>query len=354
MVLCRASSFVEMGALRSYESLRDTGKLVVLDTMEKVISFEKTHAIVFFSHQWLGWGEPDPENVHHQTMVSAIHQLQKMMVNPIGEGPLSLEDMYIWVDFGSISQEHRGMQMLAISSLPVYSSVAHAFVVIAPTTTHKHHGEVCDLCSYDERGWCRVETLSKVCASGIDNMYVMDEVDSELTPVTMEMFQQKLSLRVFEGEFSCCSMGHKNQAYCDKEQLVQSVLGLYFKTLSMQDDPSRKVVLQHIEEAKDRFFPAFFKFSLPDGREEERELFGDLVSTMEVVNKEKTSAAALRDTLTPILEEGEVEPITNRLYHASRSSSRTSKDHLSLNMAPAVMEAANRIFPSDSDLHPCV
>jgi len=72
-------------------------------------------------------------------------------------------------------------------------------------------------------------TLSKVCASGIDNMYVMDGADSNLIPVTIDMFKENLSLRVFEGNFSCCAMGHKNQAYCDKEQLVQSILGLYFK-----------------------------------------------------------------------------------------------------------------------------
>jgi hypothetical protein len=338
MVLCKASCFVEMGGLRSYESLRDSGKLVVLDTMEKVEKFESIHAIIFFSHQWLGWGQPDPNNVHHETMVHAIRQLQKTMQNPVGDGPLLLEDMYIWVDYGSISQEHRGMQMLAISSLPVYSANAHAFVVIAPTTTHQDIGDTCDLCSYDARGWCRVETLAKVCGSGIDNMYIMDAVDSDLQPVTMEMFKQSLSLRVFEGAFSCCAMGHKNQAYCDKEQLVQSVLGLYFKTLSVQDDPTRKMVLEHIEESKDRFFPSFFTFSLPGGREEERELFGDLVSTMEV-HHEKT----LREMLTPILEEDEVPATVFRLQQqGSRSSSRSSKDHLSLNVAPP--PAAHRSF----------
>jgi len=339
MVLCKASCFIEMGGLQSYETLRDSGKLVVLDTMEKVVNFESLHAIIFFSHQWLGWGQPDPDNVHHATMVSAIKQLQKSMFNPLGAGPLQLEDMYIWVDYGSISQEHRGMQMLAISSLPVYSSVAHAFVVIAPTTSHKHNGDTCDLCSYDARGWCRVETLSKVCASGIDNMFLMDGVEAELQPVTMDMFQQSLSLRVFEGTFSCCAMGHKNQAYCDKEQLVQSVLGLYFKTLSMQDSSTRKVVLEHIEESKDRFFPAFFTFSLPDGREEERELFGDLVSTMEV-HAEKT----LRDQLMPILEEEEVPATVFRLQQqGSRSSSRNSKDNLCLGPP---MEAHRSLRPT--------
>jgi hypothetical protein len=326
MVLCKASNFIEMGSLRSYESLRDSGKLVVLDTMEKVVAFERSSAIVFFSHQWLGWGQPDPDNVHHTAMVNAIVQLQTTMRNPVGAGPLQLEDMYIWVDYCSISQEHRGMQMLAISSLPVYSSVAHAFVVIAPTTTHKHNEEVCDLCSYDSRGWCRVETLSKVCASGIDNMYVMDGVDSNLMPVTIDMFKENLSLRVFEGSFSCCAMGHKNQAYCDKEQLVQSILGLYFKTLSMTDNSTRKVVLEHIQDSKDRFFPAFFKFSLPDGREEERELFGDLVSTMEV-HAEKT----VRESLSSILEEDELPATLLQLQQqGSRLSSRSSKDDLAL------------------------
>jgi hypothetical protein len=161
-------------------------------------------------------------------------------------------------------------------------------------------------------------------------MYIMNAVDSDLQPVTMDMFKQSLSLRVFEGAFSCCAMGHKNQTYCDKEQLVQSVLGLYFKTLSMQDDPTRKMVLEHIQEAKERFFPSFFTFSLPGGRQEERELFGDLVSTMEV-HHEKT----LREMLTPILEEDEVPATVFRLQQqGSRLSSRSSKDHLSLDVGP--------------------
>lgn len=167
-------------------------------------------------------------------------------------------------------------------------------------------------------------------------MYIMDEVDSELQPVTMDMFKHSLSLRVFEGAFSCCAMGHQNQAYCDKEQLVQSVLGLYFKTLSMQQHPTRRMVLEHMEESKDRFFPPFFTFALPGGREEERELFGDLVTTMEVHHQ-----ATLEQTLAPILDADEVPATVFRLQQQGSRCSRgsessvslDSKDHLMLDFA---------------------
>jgi hypothetical protein len=153
----------------------------------------------------------------------------------------------------------------------------------------------------------------------------MDGVRSDLTPVTLDKFRESLSLRVFEGRFSCCAMGHKSQAYCDKEQLVQSVLGLYFKALSSEESNIRRVVLERIGESKDRFFPSFFKFSLPDGREEERELFGDLVSTLEV---HAGGDQTLNDQLEAIVEEAELPAIAFRMRNASMSTCRFSKESL--------------------------
>lgn len=56
-------------------------------------------------------------------------------------------------DFGSIAQEHRGMQVMAISSLPVYSAYSDAFIVVAPKAKHAQTGLPCDLGSYATRGW---------------------------------------------------------------------------------------------------------------------------------------------------------------------------------------------------------
>jgi HAMP domain-containing protein len=292
MVLIKASTFIELGQLMRYEDLRDAGKLHVLDTMEEAEDFGRHHFTVFFSHQWLDWGRPDPEHVHHRCMTNAIRQLQKIVKNPSGlkkpkgqtpECPL--EDMYVWVDYSSISQKHRGMQILAISALPVYSSISDAFVVIAPPAEHAASCQLCDLQSYDTRGWCRVETLSKVCGSGLDKMFLMTGVDSALEQVTIQTFKENLSLRVFEGNFSCCALGHRGQPYCDKELLVESVLGLYHQVLT--SEKRDLVILEHIEESKERFFPTRFRFFKGQATDdaldefEDRELFGELVPLVE-------------------------------------------------------------------------
>eukprot|EP00661_Eupelagonemidae_sp_cell13_P002162 gene2162-biopygen9485 len=45
-------------------------------------------------------------------------------------------------------------------------------------------------------------------------------------PVTVEWLD-KLSLSVFDGDFSCCSIGHRGTDACDKEALMPAMLGLY-------------------------------------------------------------------------------------------------------------------------------
>lgn len=288
MVLCSAKNFTEMGSLQAYEQARDASKLVVLDTMEEVRNFALHKFIVFFSHQWLGWGTPDPELIHYRSMKRAIDRLQQRVktsmssnVVTVGEGSLPLEDIYVWVDFTSISQEHRPMQMLAISSLPMYASVAHAFVIICPEAKHQVTGCACNIKSYNTRGWCRAETISKVFGSGLEHMFVVDDPEGELIPVTMELLSSSLSMMLFEAEFSCCALGHKSQTYCDKEDLVLPILGMYSKIRRKHDGPEHDYVIKHIEEFKERLFPKRFTFMRADGPSEERELFGDLVALME-------------------------------------------------------------------------
>ena len=61
MVLIGARDFLELEELVCYEDLRDAGKLVVLDSLKQVHDFRESNRIVFYSHQWPGWSEPDDE-----------------------------------------------------------------------------------------------------------------------------------------------------------------------------------------------------------------------------------------------------------------------------------------------------
>jgi len=183
-----------------------------------------------------------------------------------------------------------GMQTLAVSSLPVYASSADAFIVVAPPAKHVQTNDHADLHSYNSRGWCRAEMLSKICSSGLENFFVLSTEGGELQRVTEEWLPS-LSMSVFEGTFSCCQQGHKC-GVCDKESLVEPVLGLYSLLLRQVngaggDRASRHMeqVLRHIRQSTQRFFPKSYTFEVsnPDGSKttEERELFGPLVEALE-------------------------------------------------------------------------
>ena len=58
---------------------------------------------------------------------------------------------WIWCDYISIPQKCKGMQLLAINSLSVYASAAHAFAIAAPLVRHQNTGQTLDQCSYNRR-----------------------------------------------------------------------------------------------------------------------------------------------------------------------------------------------------------
>jgi len=281
MVLISAENFSNLEQLTSYEELRNTGKLVYLDTEEALASFKSEHSIVFLSHQWLAWGFPDnATKTHLNAMKSAVKSASQRVSETSSRERCAWKNTYIWVDYCSIAQDHRGMQMLAVSSLPVYASSADIFVIIAPPAEHQSTRH-CDLESYNARGWCRAEVLAKICSSGLDNFFIFAS-EGELEAVT-EKRLPSLSMYVFEGEFSCCQQKHIKST-CDKEALVEPVLGLYSLVLRQvraginlqRMDP----VLQHIRENKERFFPTTYRFHT-EGSVEDRELFGPLVEASE-------------------------------------------------------------------------
>jgi len=284
MVLTWVPDFLAMQDFRSYERLRDEGKLVFLDTEMALTEFRADNRVIFLSHQWLSWGTPDPEIVHFPAMKSAVKQVCGRLADKKEKGGCRLDKTYVWVDYCSIAQEHRGMQTLAISSLPYYASSADAFVVIAPPARHTCSNRLCDLESYNSRGWCRAEMLAKVCGSGLNNFFVLSTSDGALRQIS-EAQLSCLPLDVFEGSFSCCEQGHQDSDSCDKESLVEAVLGLYALALHAKQcarptQPNAPII-SHIRHSKERFFPETFTFRSHEGWEEERELFGGLVAAME-------------------------------------------------------------------------
>eukprot|EP00660_Eupelagonema_oceanica_P001851 gene1851-16614_t len=148
--------------------------------------------------------------------------------------------------------------------------------------------------------------LSKVLGSGLQDFYVLANDEEEVEPVTAEMLD-RLSLSVFDGDFSCCAMQHKGMASCDKEALMPAMLGLYSlvlkkvgfgrkdaageevaRTPGSAPSPSAKDAVDTFDSKlggredvdpavrkmlldKDRFFPPRFVFRSHEGWEEDRE-----------------------------------------------------------------------------------
>jgi len=264
MCLMHATDFIGHGKLAKHEEMRLRGLLLYLDDVEDVANLKKTAHIIFLSHQWLGNSFPDLDGYHFDAMCQAIEAVKAELAGT--------KDIYVWADYCSIAQDHRGLQAMAVSSLPVYAATCDSFVVVAPTCTHHDSGVTCTTVTYNQRGWCRAEMLSKVCGSGIVGMYYFNQLGNEkgqLVPMTVADLDH-LSLRIFEGTFTVAQ---------DAETLVTPVLGLYSLILKQKDEPHMQTIYQHIVEEKDRFFPKTITYD--NDPSTKTPLFGPLVDMME-------------------------------------------------------------------------
>jgi len=87
-------------------------EIIIYDSVADVRDASaRGEVFIFFSHQWLGWSEPDPQRIHMAAMQQAVHNVSKDTETP-------LEKIRVWVDYISIPQRNRSVQKLAIASLP--------------------------------------------------------------------------------------------------------------------------------------------------------------------------------------------------------------------------------------------
>ena len=135
------------------------------------------------------------------------------------------------------------------------------------------------------KGWCKAEFLAKLVASGLHNLFFFDSCDGFLQQVTLEMVQT-IDLKVFSGEFRCCSVQHVGYELCDREKLCTSILDVYahyLRTLMSTDAVTVSVV--QMDHEKERMLLKFF--DLVEGVNETtttpqtRELFDPLPEILE-------------------------------------------------------------------------
>jgi len=290
LALIRASDFLEIGSLQSHEALRDKGVLHFVDTTSQFIETVFTRYVtVFFSHQWLAFGDPDPRGEQYAVMVKAARSIAALEKVP-------LEDIFLWVDVISISQSCRSVQTLAINSLPCFASLLKYFVTVCPTVKHADTGAVCNKASYHERCWCRAELMSFWARNGTERMFYAtggsgaarrSEVGGEepegmaLEPMAPEGVTESFvdAIKVFHGSLSCCRLGHAGgTACCDKEELMLPMLGLYAEIYAKRDGACKRIN-DAIEGHLDEIFPRTFEYCA-NGTTVQKLLFGDLVTVL--------------------------------------------------------------------------
>jgi len=297
----RYDKFLSHGKLLSHEEARKRGDLEMFDDFDELKAFNEAYPTIFISHQWLGWTEPDPENVHYEAIAKAVDQLFQMRLASRGrEAVPETTHIYLWVDYLSIPQQNKVLQQLSISSLSVYSSICRFFIMVAPPARHVDADNNCSAETYQKRGWCRLEQMARMSIGGLHHLYlygvaegsttvsltpiadlspvVEDPSYSMMRPATQEGSQERAStstirmlahrrawyrdsIRVYQGNFTVDA---------DKSKLVDTMLSFWGYLLkNRHSSGGHQELYELVEEHKEEVFP--------------KEYFGDLIQLLELL-----------------------------------------------------------------------
>ena len=321
--------FMQLERLVPFETQRQ--KLVYLDRMQELVSAckdEEELRIVFFSHEWTSFTEPDHTGRQYAVLGKHTHTTAPLLTprhpsSPCATPPHRYAVMkaalaevvrrngwdtsrvVVWLDIVSVPQANRDTQTLAINSFVQYAANAHAFVMVVPPVVHRERMTTCDLSTYRRRMWCRAEQLSHFLKNGTSFMWVAAAEDAirphdKLAQTALVGGSETTHdfLDIFAGDAT---------VETDKLDLVMPLLGLYAvllaeRTHSERSDDSESFkaspkapVLAQIERSKERLFPRELRIAAgklvagDDGAagprtttvDETRELFGDLVERLE-------------------------------------------------------------------------
>eukprot|EP00929_Paragymnodinium_shiwhaense_P086638 TRINITY_DN47119_c0_g1_i1.p1 TRINITY_DN47119_c0_g1~~TRINITY_DN47119_c0_g1_i1.p1 ORF type:complete len:1184 (-),score=149.59 TRINITY_DN47119_c0_g1_i1:46-3597(-) len=272
MSLSDFDAMTEAEVQECHEGARDAGLLLFLDSMDELETFQKTgKKILFLSYHWLSWTKLGPNTLQLTCMQGAAKEVCN--VNDVPE-----EDMYIWLDVLSIPQNNSKCKALAVDSLHTYSSRADFLVAICPKCFHDDTGELTGPDSYKSRIWCRVEQVAHSCSNGFAGVYYTTR-PGELTKIDEDWIHDVVY--IFEGQVTCCRLGHPGGRPCDRQLLVPPLLAMYAQLsaqVSVGYASEHKLnVWRQINADKHRVFPRNFSYHQDDGRVSEKRLFGSLI-----------------------------------------------------------------------------
>lgn len=236
---------------------------------------------------------------------------------------LTEDDIYIFLDFISISQRNERVRQAAIDSLGVFASICHYFCVIAPSTKHKDTKKVCDLVSYSKRGWCRLEQWGHLCTAGTRDMFFYDaksaamiHLDSPDLPVPRDCNWVHDSLLVYEGDYT------KED---NKNDIVDVVLGLYAMVLKDKEGVTQQLY-EMINLKSPRIFPAEYFDNMPELLKKE---MNEESSELKTIIHEKTSASGAESTKAFEAHRRASDIERQKTRKALTPRSRSEKEHSS-------------------------
>jgi hypothetical protein len=279
MMVMKMETFMKLKVMTCYEDLIATGEV-----------FEWTPdmgRVFFLSHQWTSFSHPDPKSEQLKVAQSfltkvaegkirslfateeewlAFHYKESnrfLQFDPVTEEGIAADakNGYVWLDYASVPQAAAAeeQRLRAIDSIPYYVDNALCFLAIVPKIEHKDlPGTFCTYKSWQERGWCRLETqvheLRLFIEKGGELMPGVPKLDLPRRPLIVHsgnyattydmmdnfymIWQRKSS--IFTGEFACCRLGHKRKGKdgeminvtCDKTRIRPLVRALWERKIA--------------------------------------------------------------------------------------------------------------------------
>eukprot|EP00440_Ansanella_granifera_P033738 gb/GFBE01036606.1/.p1 GENE.gb/GFBE01036606.1/~~gb/GFBE01036606.1/.p1 ORF type:complete len:684 (+),score=119.22 gb/GFBE01036606.1/:1-2052(+) len=225
------------------------------DAVKKgLVHIASKHRVNFFwSHQWLSYDHPDPNNLQLLCMQGILSKIQmegtshlfRDHAHTVSSSDMDQqlgmsEDEFCqasrlgahWIDFMSVPQDasNREEQRRAILSIAAYASKSHVMMALCPRSAHANTRQPCDLSSWRVRGWCRLELIAMVwthdrfpivLCTGPDDC----RIASELAPKKMQAADAPCN-----GHFSCCENKHVKDGVkveCDKFAVTECLRQLH-------------------------------------------------------------------------------------------------------------------------------
>lgn len=280
MYVMPIATFLELETMRPYEELLAEGKIFEWD--------ENAGPVFFLSHQWTSFDHPDHTGAQLATAKAVFQDIAKgkiadLFVTNKEWEDWSLKDSIfarngmelpydkltpeqlaaeatggnVWLDFACVPQaaDAQDARLNAIESIPHYIDAALTFMVLCPKIAHDDPARgSCDLHSWRQRGWCRLEeqvnelklfdtTSTEEWIQGITKWDVPRRPLIVTGPASMSTIDlmdhfYTLGLRhnsVLNGDFACCALGHEKTFAdgstvcipCDKARLKPFCVSLW-------------------------------------------------------------------------------------------------------------------------------